>query len=703
MYSFSLLLSIWFFLIGVFSRSLTTEARNQYLVPLLFLLASMCQFSLAYFLIVAGLPPILMARLCVLIAILLATISISLPSLRSSIYKQILEFFIVLSPNDLMRSSRQEGLFYKLRAGLIIIAILLICVTQLLTPTVYNWDSNWFNLSRIPVMIIERSVFPDQSPSLYQVLHPISHDLLYLPDIVFVSLRGMGLIASVEFFIALGALYSITNCLLTSSGLKSRQGIVQLALLIVTILFLSSDLQVLQSADPKNDLAVLMAFLISLSMCINKEFRVNSPIIYFLSLAVVIVYAVSSKVYGMIAIVPPLAAMSFDGLSTLKCTSLSNWQTRLKVKVKAYATDVCSIAAQNWLLLAFASLVTIFTAITYVHHVISIVDSTYADRLMSMAAEHSNTHGSLGERTLIFYLNIIRNSVAFLLYPYTTLLKPNALRPNDYILGFGPLTTILNDPRGVLNGPTIVRTIKADAAFGSILLVPLLGILFAVLFYQLLKSRSASGCSASLKQRNSAMLIDFFSSESTIIVILSSLTCFMFFSWSLYSQTFLSKYLGSTFVPWIPILGAGLALLYNPKMRVHSIALLLCTTYAILRLGFLLNVGLVPNFVNNLFRDPTSLKVAQSPNLLYYQYVRSRYTPEQASRWLSSLAKLPSNKTHVLCFGSDTATLTPLMYAIQSLNTGRVLEFRLVDPARCKTESIDPAIDMKKTDFINFF
>jgi len=111
-------------------------------------------------------------------------------------------------------------------------------------------------------------------------------------------------------------------------------------------------------------------------------------------------------------------------------------------------------------------------------------------------------------------------------------------------------------------------------------------------------------------------LLIFFRSEAIVTIILSSLICFLFFSWSLYSQTFLSKYLGSTYVPLIPILGVGLALLFKPNLGVHSIALLFCTLYAVTRLGLLVNISQVPNFVNKLTHDPASLQLTQSPNLM---------------------------------------------------------------------------------------
>jgi hypothetical protein len=258
-----------------------------------------------------------------------------------------------------------------------------------------------------------------------------------------------------------------------------------------------------------------MAFLISLSMSVNKKFRRESPIIYFLSVSIVVVYAVSCKAYGLIALAPPLIAIGFDGLTILSKPKASHWQNWPIAKHRALALkDVYRFVGQNWLLFTVTILVTSFTAITYVHHLRSIVDSPYAEKMISMVAEHSNTHGSLAERITIFFLNIIRNSVAFILYPYTTLLKPNALRPDDYILGFGPLTGILSDSRGVLNGSSIVRTTKADAAFGSILLVPFLVLLFITLLLQMTKKKVTLRRTARANGQNGDELINLFSLRS---------------------------------------------------------------------------------------------------------------------------------------------------------------------------------------------
>jgi hypothetical protein len=93
------------------------------------------------------------------------------------------------------------------------------------------------------------------------------------------------------------------------------------------------------------------------------------------------------------------------------------------------------------------------------------------------------------------------------------------------------------------------------------------------------------------------------------------------------------------------------------------------------------------SFFNQLVHAPSTLSVQQSPNLFYYRYAGFQYKPEDASRWLSSLSSLPSDQIHVFCFGKETPTLTPLMYAIQSFNQNKSIDLRLSSSDQCKKAS----------------
>jgi hypothetical protein len=84
-------------------------------------------------------------------------------------------------------------------------------------------------------MIIEHSVFPESTGSLWQLLHPIGHDLLYLLDIAVLSLRGMGLVSCLEFLVILGCLYQTTLFMLPTLSSNVLGIKTQYALLVVTV------------------------------------------------------------------------------------------------------------------------------------------------------------------------------------------------------------------------------------------------------------------------------------------------------------------------------------------------------------------------------------------------------------------------------------------------------------------------------------
>jgi hypothetical protein len=556
-------------------------------------------------------------------------------------------------------------------------------ITQLLTPTVFNWDSNWYNLSRIPAMIIEHSVFPENTGSLWHLLHSLSHDLLFLLDIAVGSLRGMGLIATLEYFVILGCLYQLVLSMLSDSD-SGKAGIEhQCSLLLVTVLFASSDLQVLQSADPKNDLIIVVTFMISLSLSINSSLRREAPLQYLLAILLVAIYSLSAKGYGMIVFIPPLIVFTVDSLGS--ASSIRMILSNAYIYFRGLLRDGSKLLYQNRVLLLFVTINALFITFTYIKQIQSVLNSTHSSELAEMASKLSNVNGSLSDRLVNFGLNTIRNSVSFLLYPYSTLRKLNAIRPDDYVFGFGPFKQLMDDPRGMINGTSVVRDIKADAAHGSIFMVPLIIIIFCLLSRRLMRSGlSLKFASTQLRGGlyNRYQLI-----HTSLIIFLSCFLTLLFFSYSLLNTTFVSKYMGPTYVPLIPVISVILAQFIDFKLKYVMHVILIASLYAILRLGILLNFSMIPSFLNQLINAPSSLSVQQSPNLFYYQYAGFRYDPEEASQWLSSLSSLSSDQLHVFCFGSETPSLTPLMHAIQSFNQNKNVDLRLSSTDQCKRSS----------------
>lgn len=679
MFSFLLLLSLWFFLAGWFSQRWGYGPSRTHLLPLTFVLACIIQFNIDYLLIVSTQSPGLMSKILFTLASLLMGASLLRPTSRRAIQTLFRDFLLpVRQVMPAPGQSLQRGMIIS-RLAILCAAAVLMLATQLLTPTVFNWDSNWYNLARIPAMIIEHSVFPENTGSLVHLLHPIGHDLLYLPDIAVLSLRGMGLIACLEFLVILGCLYQISLVILSrlnpqGSGLKT-----QCALLLVTVLLFSSDLQVLQSADPKNDLVIVMAFVISLSLSIERLLRRDTPVHYILSILLVLIYSIASKAYGMIVLIPPFLVFLFE-VWRLVVLSPSPW-THALGSLRLHARDAVILLRRNRIPLTFVLLNALFMAGTYINYAHSIASSEHAQQLTDMAAKLSNVTGSFSDRLTNFRLNASRNLIAFVLYPYSTLLKWNAKAPDDYLFGFGPLTALMTDPRGLVNASTVVRTVKADSAFGSIFLVPLMIVLVGLLFRRVLRSRLGvrDACRHLAARLCGQLRIEHIGA----LIVLSCVLLFLFFSYALLGQSFGSKFMGATYVPLIPLLSVGFAELFCLENKLVVRGILLASLYAVMRFGFLLNVSIIPDFFVRLVTSPSSLAVNQSPNLFYYQYLGSRSDVRDSSRWLDGLSRLSPQQVHVLCFGPETPTLTPLMYAIQSFNQANHPDIRLSGQDQC--------------------
>ncbi|MEA5415003.1 hypothetical protein [Synechococcus sp. BA-132 BA5] len=605
--------------------------------------------------------------------------SLLVPAYRRNIQSLFRDFLLPVCKLAPAQSKSLQRVLIISRLAVLGAVVVLMLVTQLLTATVFNWDANWYKLARIPAMIIEHSVFPENTGSLVQLLHPIGHDLLYLPDITVLSLRGMGLIACLEFLVILGCLYQISLLILSSLSSQGRGVKTQYVLLLVTVLFVSSDLQVLQSADPKNDLVIVMTFVISLLLSIEALLRREEPLRYILSILLVLIYSIAAKAYGFIVLIPPFLIFIYESLRLLKLSS-SPWIYACK-SLRRHVRETRAFLLKIRMPFMFILLNTLIITLTYVSHSQSVANSEHAQQLTDMAAKLSNVTGSLSDRLTIFGLNASRNFIAFVLYPYSTLLKWNAKAPDDYLFGFGPLTSLMNDPRGLVNASAIVRTIKADSAFGSIFFVPLMIVLVSLFSRKLMRSRL--GVQDVSLQLGSMLWSRVRWIHMATLIGLSCLLVFLFFSYALLGQSFGSKFMGATYVPLIPLLSVGFAELFCLKSKLVLRLILLASLYAIIRSCFLLDVSVISNFVVQLVGSPASLAVNQSPNLLYYQYLGSRSDVQETNRWLAGLSRLSPQRSHVLCFGSETPSLTPLMHAIQSFNQGNDIDIRLSSHDQC--------------------
>ena len=347
--------------------------------------------------------------------------------------------------------------------------------------------------------------------------------------------------------------------------------------------------------------------------------------------------------------------------------------------LRRLARDGSQIFQQNGLFLLVVIANVFIISFATVSHSHSVATSSRFAEFEEVTSMLTNVNGPLSERLTNFGLNAFRNSISFLLYPFTTLRKLHQSRSDDFILGFGPLNSLIYDPRGLNVGPSIVRDIKADAAHGSIFLLPLIGILSGLFARGLLTSGSRP-----LLQGKRMQL-----ARPSFILLLSCCLAFLFFSYAIFNTPFTSKYMGPTYVPLIPLLAVGLAQIVDLKRKPIYLGVCIALLYAVLRFGYLLNFPLTPSFIGSAIIDPPSFRWRQSGNLFFYQFAGSRFKPDEADRWLAKLSDLPPDRLNVLCFNTGTASLTPLMYAIQSYNQNKDIELVLANVDDCKKGHVD--------------
>lgn len=647
------LATAWLFVAAVLLRLWKKKPGRDVLLPIAFVLASTLQFAESYWLIPAIRNPTQMTGIIVVAALILCSFPVLLPTWRRGLPLVFKEFFFPCLGVSESGSAANEKHLINLRVLLVAAAFILILITQMLLPTVHSWDSHWYNLSRIPAMLLMGSTFPEESPVLLHSYYPLAHDLLYLIDILMANLRGMGLIVSMELFVTLGCLSNIAISMLAKTGMGGSGIRTQIALLLTTILLLSSDLQVLQSTEPKNDMVVTMCFAISAMLAISTELKKSAYGWYLLFSLTTGLYAIASKSYGAIAMTPTLVAIAIDGLTVLRGQAIAS-ATAPDSSTSSFAgagKKIPSTRADraDIILIAILLLAALFLWLTTWKQSYLVSHSQYRDLFAQIPLDHGNLKGSILERMHIFILNCIRNAVSFISYPYSTLLKFNATRDDDFLIGFGPLRRIIYDRTGLLNNPPIVRWVKSDSAHGSIFLMPMIAAVFALI----------------LRKRLPRLRMI---RREIIIPTLSCLLSFFLLSFVLLGQSFGSKYMGTTYTNLIPLVAVAVASLDGLKIVSASTLLTALTLAAFLRFSALINIGSIPTYFNNLFTNPASLAITQSSDLFHFQIVGSSLSPQKARERLVNFEKLPTDKVNFFCYEPQSPTLIPLMHAVRSLN-----------------------------------
>ncbi len=434
--------------------------------------------------------------------------------------------------------------------GIFLASFFLIAGFSFLISAPHNWDSNVYNLGRLPILLSNSSVTlsPYQVSDTRQAIYPLLHDSLFIPDIAFGNTRGLTGICTLEFFVTSLVLIKLNKLLIQTLSKTNRslsidaiKKIREVSELLLMVGIFSSSMQILQSINTKNDL--LITYLIcQITLCIyisverQKSPLSNSNSYYpeitsFLTVGLCAVLSISAKSYGIISVIP-----IFFGVVVWPKNSLYVLKSIRKGIANNSSPSGNNLRDQIYesrrVILISASM--IFVGLIFIHHKIDISGmwKNHGPEIAAVSSRWTNTHGPILERVSNGLLNSQRIFFQGLLFPFTStkIYYPlsdgiNTQWLNSYI------PTWLSSSKGVVEAYQLHYGSNLDIAY------PLIGTQLIILF----------GCFGLLfRHMKPLMRFYWFHGLSSFSIV--GIICF-----ALYYNNYLSRYLGPAYIPILPI------------------------------------------------------------------------------------------------------------------------------------------------------
>jgi hypothetical protein len=586
----------------------------------------------------------------------------------------------------------------KARIVVTLSAICLVLLCSILISSPSSWDSYTYNLARIAHMLIRRSPFIAQSPSLPQAIFPLGHDLLYYPDILLGNLRGLGIVNTLEFIVLIGALINL--CDLVSSQRNDPQPkvacMLETAKLITICLIISSDQQIFQAISTKNDLVITVYFAVSCLTALaflrhTGKFRLS---ILLCSALLLTVYAATCKSYGLICMIP------FAILGVFK---LRNSQTSRPLHSSggfpSANLPISMGAARNttFVLYILSAALSIFS---FAHYSFSITAYSNLPEYQSSVGSLMNRYGNLFSYAKAAVLNGLRFLLSFAVYPYSTWLKPHATAHDDYWLDLSPIVKLLTSNHfAIADGYAFTLSRFRGEEFS--LTSPL------VQLTAFLAIMTLASCLLTQKKDNHSKVSYYASLRSVLdlqgvgLILFSSVTSSLLFFSVLAYHNWYVKYMGFSYVCLIPIL--SWLLVFNTAEMISHFAiplgnvfnsplLLIFKTFLIvLALTFL--VGSLS--LNSRFFSWSFLREASANNTyqFYGEYLNSRglRTPEERQKFLSQFSGQHTKRIN-LCFGEETLSLAPLLELAKQNPDSKTIGLFPLGPKGCSPRASEKIV-----------
>ena len=553
----------------------------------------------------------------------------------------------------------------KARIVVTLSAIFLVLLCSILISSPSSWDSYTYNLARIAHMLIRRSPFIVNSPSLPQAIFPLGHDLLYYPDILLGNLRGLGIVNTMELIVLIGALINICDLVSTQRN-QNVACMLETAKLITICLIISSDQQIFKAISSKNDLVITVYFAISCLTALaflrhTGKFRLSNLLCSALLLTI---YAATCKSYGLICMIP------FAILGVFK---LRNFHTSRPLLISPAGVPsgnlpISKRSAPNstFVLYILSAALSIFS---FAHYSFSITAYSNLPEYQSTVGSLMNRYGNLFSYAKAAVLNGLRFLLSFAVYPYSTWLKPHATTHDDYWLSLSSIVQLLTSNHfAIADGYAFTLSRFSGEEFSLTSPLVQLAALLAVITLASCLFFEKKGIDS--KKKYDASLRSVLDLQGIGLILISSIaSSVLFFSVLAYHNWYV-KYMGFSYVCFIPIL--SWLLVFNTAFLFSSFAiplddvlnspLLKIFKSFLIVLALTLLVGslsLNSKFFSLSFFPETS---AINTYRLYGEYLNSTglKTPEARRSFFSQFSGQRTERIN-LCFGEETLSLAPLL------------------------------------------
>jgi|GEM_PF-6890010 len=552
-------------------------------------------------------------------------------------------------------------------SGLFVVAACILVIASAFNYSPSNWDSNTYNVARVANMIIQSSPFLSETSVDRQAVMPISHDMIYFPDILFENTRGLGLVCSSEYLLIIG-LTSQTIIVFNSRPIGQRAYLSKMqlyfALLIGLSLILSSDVQAMQSVITKNDLIITALFAAEVYLSCKFSKKEEAILSYLAYSSLLISLAIASKSYGIVVGFPVLMSL-LNRFIVAFAGPLSIYASKDKPRVAAIPALVSRPSLQKLrfincnLGMNLALILISLAQLALDHSIRTFAGINYSLEAAIIARDWTNTTGDICYRAQAWGMNIVRNLFSILIYPFTS--QPYYGPPIEALLSKAKFTNFLNSGPGLASGKQFGWAVYSEnTSHSSALLLCFLIIALLVWFFSIRSCSDGVGFGDIEPSVNTSLYL---------IVLSSAILSFATISFVILYQPWVGRFLGTAYIPLVPLIAFSIASNLSATSFYQSTSVLkpflICTMSMLGVASFGMHVW-QSTLRSDIWVNPIVQKLTLPSSLLNYaEYliVSHNVDPSEARDAIESL-RYSKYTDRILCTGNDSWTLTPILLSI---------------------------------------